>query len=345
MIVGWNDMDARSPSTSPAVLQRRHHGKVVSAEQVPRTIELASIVQVPALVSTLRGFPQVAGSCHAWLNACRPPAWDLGVHVAIHRVQGFLGASRCASLAATSRLWESELSAAGEAYQLPPLGFQKPQAAALEALAAPTFVFKSSLAEEDALYAALADRRRRYELPRMLGVQADICGHDEIYSMMEALRPHCRVPEEAVRVLFGPRVEREKTLLLHPRPIHYAVARRSTRLVRMLVGAASKAGNLDEMLQKLRNGGEPQAMSPLFFAVLFADKALVDTLKRAGSTINEVDISAAEKLYRAGLWGPLQERLQALELQDMVAGLEDGMQKARNKVALTRAAIRAALLG
>mmetsp|Transcript_137372 Transcript_137372/g.356962 ORF Transcript_137372/g.356962 Transcript_137372/m.356962 type:complete len:365 (-) Transcript_137372:180-1274(-) len=348
MMVGWDGLDTRRPSQGQAASQTRCGSscspKVVLAKQASSSVELASLMQVPDLVSSLQ-LSQLAGSCRGWLSACRSPTWDPAVHIAMQHVRGFLGSSRCLSLASTSRSWGCELRAVEAASHVPSQRRGDARAAALEALKAPAFAFESSLSEEDALYAVLADRQWRHELPGMLGARSDICGYAEIYSMIEGLKPHCQVPEEAVSVLFGPRVEREKTQYLHPRPIHYAVARRSPRLVQMLIGAAEKAGNLDQMLQKVQGGGIPQAMSPLFFAVLFGDKEVVNILKRAGSTINEVDISATSKLHRAGLWGPFQERLQALDLHDVAASLDAGLQEAREKAVRSRAAIRAALLG
>lgn len=273
------------------------------------------------------------------------------VDVAVE-VQCMLGASRSGALAAACHTFARDLRQ-GRAMlrpRLPVAGpgdyFKGGNPALLQALGAPGFTMGSALAVEDDVYGLLTDPRLAEQVPDMLAAHTDISGFDRVCSMLTALAPKCAVPEAVLRVIFEPQVEREKMLLLSPRPLHYAVLHSSGRLVRMILAAAARANMTDVALEKAQwHDGRGAAPSPLLLASLFAGEDVAEALRVAGAAPNEIDARAAMRLQRAKLWEPLAARMQSVGLGEAAKELERRVQEAREKAAQARAATRAVLLG
>uniref|UniRef100_A0A7S1S6N4 Uncharacterized protein n=1 Tax=Alexandrium catenella TaxID=2925 RepID=A0A7S1S6N4_ALECA len=213
-------------------------------------------------------------------------------------------------------------------------------------MGAPGFSVDSTLAVEDDVYGLLTDPRLDEQLPGMLAAHTDISSFDRVCGMIAALAPKCVVPQNVLNVIFEPQVEREKMLLLSPRPLHYAVIHSSGRLVRMLLAAAARANMTDVVLEKAPwHGARGAPPSPLLLASLFAGEDVAGALRAAGAAPNEIDARAASRLQRAKLWEPLAARMQSLGLGEAALELEHRVQEAKEKAAQARAAMRAVLLG
>lgn len=300
------------------------------------------------------GCPALVDSCRAHQGVHSPAIWQQTADIIAPHILGLLGPSRTTALSSTCPDWLQELRAVA-AIARPqgksgaggsgPVGHAGCEDALLLALGAPGFGLGGRpLAEvEDYVYTACLGPQERQKSTDMLDARADICEHSDIHTMMCSLRAVCKVSEATVSVLFAPQVERDRTFYLTPRPLHFAIAASAVRLTRMLLGAATRAGSLDAILQK--DGSDSVTLSPLFFAVLFGSAEVVHALHSAGSTINTVDVAKAGRLQHAGMWNSVEERLQELHLHEVAAELNAGLAESREKAAAWRAQMRSKLLG
>jgi len=257
------------------------------------------------------------------------PGFSLALEIALPQVQQLLGASRCGALKRVCCSWTESLQ----------LHQPVPRHSLLDTLSPVSENLLDELQAEDDLYLL-----KSAGIPDLLSTHADISNFDEVRALVAALRPRCRLPEVAVDILFQPQVERDRTLYLAPRPLHCAVMHSSLRLLRMLLRAAKETGVLQEACGNDQPGAA--ALTPTFLAVLFASQEVGDVLVEEGiadAFSCELDVQAACKLQRRGLWPIFQERANSLGLGDFAAKLSLGMQAHREKVAKAREAIRAAL--
>jgi len=287
---------------------------------------------------------QLKNTCQTSLLACRSAAWDPALHVALKEVIQFLGASRCVALGRVCRSWEEELTNVnGEQEFKHKQGGESMHTTLLGQLGASEFDNKSCFEAEDEVFSLLKSMRSAERKMCLL----EPCTHTgdpvAIQNMISKLESHSKVPDGTLQAVFRPCVEREKTLLLAPRAIHYAVITSSERLVRMLIGAASQERVLDEMMQITSRPGDIAAVTPLFLAVLLGHENIVDALRSTNDAPNRTDMTAAARLQQAGLWEAIQARMTSLGLGTFSERMSAGMQDMREKRLSLRKTVRAAL--
>eukprot|EP00928_Gymnodinium_smaydae_P062383 TRINITY_DN46262_c0_g1_i1.p1 TRINITY_DN46262_c0_g1~~TRINITY_DN46262_c0_g1_i1.p1 ORF type:complete len:286 (-),score=40.27 TRINITY_DN46262_c0_g1_i1:445-1302(-) len=236
----------------------------------------------------------------------------------------FLGASRCRELRGTCQAWRSDLSTSTRRSG----GAACPRGeAVLDAMRAPCFQAPASVMSlEDDVFLALTESTRLEDTQGMLLNYSRITDYEEISDMIAALKQKCTISPEAVSSIFQYQFERSKTFYLSPRAIHYAVIHSASRVVKMLLSAAKRAGVLEQVLQLSDQGDRPLTVTPLFLAVLFAEADVVEMLKSWGCKFNRMDGLAAMRLLKAGHWKACQSRIKALGLDAELMELEDGFE-------------------
>merc|ERR1719336_538525 len=108
----------------------------------------------------------------------------------------------------------------------------------------------STTGAEDDAYFIFASCQEGRQAADVLNCCAHIAEPEHIADVVAAMKPRCKVPSEALDVIFGSHVERSSTSFLRPRPIHAAVMRSAARLAHMLLAVSNREGLLEESLQK-----------------------------------------------------------------------------------------------
>jgi hypothetical protein len=179
--------------------------------------------------------------------------------------------------------------------------------AMLSALGAPEFKPKPLEVVEDDVHWLIMHMWTKRFLKEMLVSTFSVDGVERLGALTAALRPRCKLPHVVLDVIFQLRSRVPVAL----RPLHCAVLLCSCSVVKKLLRiseaySALKDYTTDDPLHR--------TVSPLFLAVLFADQAVVDTLRCHGACLNRVDAMATMRLQVAFLWADVEERLLQLQL-------------------------------
>lgn len=249
--------------------------------------------------------------------------------VPLMMVPHFLGLSRCWSLRNTCRDWL--LACHAERFR-PPTGFEMVLGcdypsdpnniwgrrlacmALLSVLGATDFAVHSMLEAEDSIYWLLVHVKLQAWTKNMILTTFHNSDAGQISKMIASLQPKCKLPMAAVGIVFKLQRIREQTIFFNAMPLHYAVIYSSVAATRMLLATAARVGTLAGMIQDFSEEGRYIMLSPLFIAILFAEKNVVDVLRCSGAQINSLDAKAALRLQIAGLGADLWKRMEVLHL-------------------------------
>jgi len=235
-----------------------------------------------------------------------------------------LGPSRCGSLIASCRLVGEDFRDLLSRPQHGDSGSARSLCATLWTAAAGGYSRLAgpvALHVEDAVYMALMHPAEGSTAKDVLQGHPDLTKPEDIAELIAALKPRCKVPAAVLDVIFAFKAERSNTFFLHPKPLHSAVMCSEIRLTRLLLAAAADWGVLEESLQLGNQEGSADTFTPLFLAMLFAERETVDVLLASGAAFNEVDLQAALRLQRLGWWTACAARLGELEIGDQATQL------------------------
>mmetsp|Transcript_107046 Transcript_107046/g.301205 ORF Transcript_107046/g.301205 Transcript_107046/m.301205 type:complete len:382 (-) Transcript_107046:127-1272(-) len=312
--------------------------------------------------------PFGAQTCSDVNNAC-PTSGDpsdaiccRSFHSIFPNIVEFCGPSRCFAFSGTCTTWATEMRTMRAWFHnltkrklyvpmgAPARGRGDGNSALVDLLSAPDSACRDAAQVVDEAYSLLAGVDGA--APERLRAFSKITDYADVSSLVARLRSQCKISGDAVDAVFGPRVQRGQMLLLWPRAVHYALLQpSSTRLVRMLAFAAESAGVLDEVMQRTRPANrQPQAISPLLFAAMFAEQDVVEALKAVchgratqGSQYepNAVDVQVVQRLQRErSHWEELRQRMHDLGLAAEAARLDDKVAQQRDALEQYRAKMR-----
>jgi len=249
-----------------------------------------------------------------------PRALPQHLHVPLMSVPKMLGMSRCTQLRVTCRDWSEACST--DVFD-PPAGFREvfkscpaddvwPRRLAcmaiLDVLGAPDFAERALNVVEDDVHWLLAHVWTKSWVEKMLQSTFRIRAVDQLAKWTAELRPKCKLPGVVLDVIFQLR----SPVMLALQPIHCAVLLSSSSVLKKLLSAATHVARL--LTDSSSEETNHDSVSPLFLAVLFAEKDVVDVLRCHGACLNGVDAKAAMRLQGAFLWADLEERLISLQL-------------------------------
>jgi len=179
---------------------------------------------------------------------------------------------------------------------------------------------RSVASVEDDVHWLLSDQRLKRWTAAVLRSSFRVSHTEKLEECIAALRPRCKLPGVVLDVIFQLRSQ----VVLSFQPIHYSVLYSSPSLVQKLLHVAERASNLYTTEEC-----QHSSISPLFCAVLFADREVVDVLRSHGACFNHVDAISTMRLQTADLWADVQERLIHLHLEVEAEDLENNVEQMR----------------
>jgi hypothetical protein len=186
--------------------------------------------------------------------------------------------------------------------------------AMLHAVGAPGFTLKPLTSVEDDVHWMLSHERPKKWTSAMLRSSFCFLDTESLAELMKGLQPLCKLPGVALDEIFPPRVAFQA--------IHYSVLYASPPLVQKLLRAADNVGIRECIVNARTEEGKRCSISPLFMAVLFADKDVVDVLRSNDACLNDIDAEIAMRLHAASLRADLKNRLITLQLDVEAEELE-----------------------